>query len=991
MQYRSPHDPSNLDHSEALQNSQNLTVRGIFARTIVVIPHASIKEWLQLEICRNRDNAATIGLEFVSWEIALARVAGPLPIPTRAELLASIWQATDSFDSEKKKLDFVEHLVSLFWEYSRSGCPQNIPEEGLWQKTLFEEIFQKYSWQTLPDALRQLDLREVGSLILFGIDHLPTAVHRFFLKYQKLSVFRFSPTSMFWEDLNSSDEELRNVQPLLANWGSLGRKMLADAAAFPTHEDENYSLEINKTTLQKLKTDLLLLEKQDFSFIDNSIRCLKTGTSRLLEVQTLRLEIARLAREGISLSDMRVYAPDIAAYAPLIEFCFSGSQSIPVRISGTDLSRKSSFYQAIVCLFQCVKGRWDLDQLFDLFELSAFYQKANWQREDVKRFQKWARQVKIRWGLDALHRQETAEIDTVFHEVGSWKSGFAELIDSWIFLQPEKEELMSWCDADLFKSFYEAFYSLAQTLLSWKTEKKFFEWAEEIEKLVRSTLFLDESSEAERAAARSFSLFLDLLRKLAKKFPEEKFPLSVIQTYFATFSSGEGEGSLLHAVRFASLELGSIVPARILFILGVDEENFPRSIPPSSLQLSPPQPSISEIDRYLFLQAIFAAKERLIFSYSHRSKEDGKSVNPSLLIQELFGYLGAVDPFEAPIHPEPPSNHFSFVTNHEKLPEIGSIPTVLSIQELTRFFKNPFQYYLKSFGIVLGEEPDSPWKDFELSSLERYGILRNYLSFEPRAIYTPSSRKLGRQVMMAPSLSIRTNGSLLEIGGHLCGSKGWDASIACLSNFPLDGVYNNLPLNLFGDAAKLHVEQRMEEFQSSLMQWGIELASIQTLLFQETGLPLRMSIEGQPILLIGQADLIVPTGVLHMGSDEIGSFLRKWPEMLCALIANRTNRIYNSKTGKIREVFDPELALQGAIELYLRCQRKLFFLHPEWADDVLRKHRIPAECKDRVALWVMKRSPQFSLHTEQILWKETLERIFAPLTALFARGAYAEI
>jgi hypothetical protein len=29
MQYRSPHDPSNLDHSEALQNSQNLTVRGI--------------------------------------------------------------------------------------------------------------------------------------------------------------------------------------------------------------------------------------------------------------------------------------------------------------------------------------------------------------------------------------------------------------------------------------------------------------------------------------------------------------------------------------------------------------------------------------------------------------------------------------------------------------------------------------------------------------------------------------------------------------------------------------------------------------------------------------------------------------------------------------------------------------------------------------------------------------------------------------------------
>ena len=46
--------------------------------------------------------------------------------------------------------------------------------------------------------------------------------------------------------------------------------------------------------------------------------------------------------------------------------------------------------------------------------------------------------------------------------------------------------------------------------------------------------------------------------------------------------------------------------------------------------------------------------------------------------------------------------------------------------------------------------------------------------------------------MIAPSILIRRsrreNSSLLEIGGYFRGSKGWDASMAWLSNFQLDTV-----------------------------------------------------------------------------------------------------------------------------------------------------------------------------------------------------------
>ncbi len=890
----------------------------LFSPTLIVLPQGGMKEWLQIELCRNGENKSILGLEFASWESALLKLAGPLPIPTRAELLAAIWQKL-----EKKKLDLAEHLATLFLEYTRSAFPKEVSEEALWQKTLFEEIFQMHSWQTLPEALGKATFRDLGPVYLFGIDHLPTAAHRFFLQYRKLNVFRFSPTSMFWEDLRSSD----GVQPLLSNWGSLGRKMLVDAAAFPSQEDEDYGIEIDEpTTLQQLKVDFLLLEKQEFTSGDRSIRCLKTGLSKLQEVQILRREIAALFAEGVLLSEIRVYAPDIEAYAPLVEFCFD--ESIPHRITGVDFCRQSPFYQAIVRLFHCVKGRWEVDEVLTLFEKSAFYRKANWQKEEVKKFQEWIRRAKIRWGLDAEHRRETAEIEGSYREIGSWKGGFISIFDSWIFLQPEKEETMSWLEADLFQNFYQMFDSLRQTLLSWRKERSLSEWADEIEKFVRSTLFLDESSEADRAAGRSFSLFIDLLRKTGIQFPKELFPFSLVETYFSSFSSGEEGGSLLHAVRFASLEPGSILPARVLFILGMDEESFPRNSYSSSIRLLPLQPSASELDRYLFLQAIFAAKEQLVFSYSHRSKEDGKSVSPSLLIQELFSYIGSG--FETPAIREPVSKEASFLANTDKLPELALAPAAVSIQELTRFFKNPFQHYLKTLGISLKEQPDSLWEDFTLSSLARHLILRKSLTGDP----------------------------------------------------PTD-----LPSGLFGEAAKVKLEQGIEEFKESLSKWGIAPSSIETLVFKEIATPLEVVIEGKPVLLVGEVTLAVPTGVLHMSRDEIGSYLRRWPEILCGLVANQSRRIYSLKTGRIREVSDPALALQAAVELYLLCQKTPFFLHPEWADDLLRKDRVPDECEDRIVRWVLKRSPGYSLEAEKELWKETLGRVFAPLTALFERRA----
>lgn len=955
----------------------------IFNPCLIAIPHHTMKEWLQFQLCKKAPQKALLGLEFVSWSQVVQKMLRPFAVPTRLELAAALWIAMP----KQKSLHLVEELTDAFVEYCFYGFPKNVPEESLWQKRLFEEIFQSKNWLTYPECVEQAIIPKFKPLHLFAIDYLPPAIHRLFLKVPDLCMYRFSPCAMFWEDLRSVSERhrilkrwkqkrvssnsllsldtmLRDAQPLLANWGMIGRAMLAAFGDADIDVKENYEFSgSGETVLELVKLDLLLLqtgkEPRFLPASDRSIQCFKTGSSLFREILCLREEIIKLVDQGVCFSEIRVYAPDISVYAPFVEFYFTDSKApIPFRIQQIDLVRKSGFYQGILHLFRCVKGRWEASDIVSLFEMPAFSRKAKYTREEIDRFRAWIEMVGIRWGLDIGHRKEVSVLDGApISEVGSWDQGWDALIDRWIFLFPEKEEVLSWSEIELFEELYGVFQNLRNRLFSWKEPKTLAIWAVEIKELVESTLFFDETSDADQLAKVSFSKFLDVLRKTAKTFPLETFPFSWIETFF-DFASKEERGSIVNAVRFSELETGAVLPARFVFLIGMDEDAFPRTFSSSSLYLpSKDTHRKADFDRYVFLQAIFAAKERLIFSYGHTSKEDGKPVSPSLLLQELFGYLdGAFSldgkkPSEILINPAPPLYRSSglkkksFLAPNGSPPECQEIPSFLSIQELTRFFKHPLQTYFKRvLGLELLEELDSPWKDFELSSLVRHKELVSFLE----------------------------HGTLSE---------------------------GKLPLGLFGEAAKSELAQKVRQFQQSLRNWGIDSASIRDLCFTETEQsegPIKVAIDGfaEPVHLIGEGSLAVPGGVLHVGGDDIGSILRRWPEILSVLVSTKSSKIHCLKTGRIREVVDPVASLQEAVKLYCYCQKYLFFLHPEWADAVLRKDIDPAldRTKDRIMQWALQRSPSFDVGREREIWKERLQSAFSSLTALFPkRGQNAEI
>jgi exonuclease V gamma subunit len=119
-------------------------------------------------------------------------------------------------------------------------------------------------------------------------------------------------------------------------------------------------------------------------------------------------------------------------------------------------------------------------------------------------------------------------------------------------------------------------------------------------------------------------------------------PAEVILDYFneSIGSSGNSSGFYRGKVTFCSLLPMRSIPAKIVCLLGMNLGEFPRQDRPSGFDLmardfQPCDRSRRHDDRYLFLEAILAARERLYISYIGRSRDDNSLIAPSVLVDEL--------------------------------------------------------------------------------------------------------------------------------------------------------------------------------------------------------------------------------------------------------------------------------------------------------------------------------------------------------------------
>jgi exonuclease V gamma subunit len=927
---------------QLLQQIDETPLDPLETRTVLV-PNGQIKQWLLLEIAKRKGIA--MGLKVLEIHQLFP------PSLSCLEMFCLIFSALSksrapelvSYLNGKKKriLDLAGQLSSLFFKYGEYDASLLEEKKGGWQHEILRKLFIDGPWR-LPV---QTEVQITESIICFGIDALPPVYWKFLFRCKALSIYLFSPCVDFWADLctdrerkqlnrywkkrgavktkrDELDQYLRQAPKNLANWGKLGRDTLKIFDQFNLETEEVYPNFEPSSLLKQVQYDLLTFQETQNPKTDDSIKVVLTGSSRLKEIEALRDEILRLQ---IPYHEISVLAPNIEPYVPLIEFVFG--DEIPYRISGFDVAPQSSFRQGLVRLLRLGSGRWEAEEALSLFETPSFYRKQNWDSETLADFRLWVSKVDIEWGLDADHRKDVLN-ETLgkeaYEDRGSWENGMDLLLESVVYLKPMQ------VNGERFDALIGILSRLKE--LNFKGERSLSAWADSLENAAAAFLLADPNDEADSAV---LSLFRQLLLDLRSFETVELFPFDVVEHFLIRPCKGKLRSSHLHAVRFSTLEEGAAIPARGLFLIGMDEESFPRVQTSTSLDLLRSKtPDGADRDRYLFLQALFSASEFLRISYGHLSADEGKPVGPSLLVQELLSATGTriSSVYRAPARPEKKKSFVWPPFSKRPLPE-GEL--TLPISELRQLARHPWKFFLqKAHGIYLKDELE------ESFALQKALLLRSTIG---KSIEAPK-----------------------------------------------------VPPGLFGKAMEMDVAEKASEWRLQLEAWQIEPFSLvlreNCTELQPEGCnyaapPLEFSWDRLKVRLVGEIKQTSLKGLISANEDTLAGALKVWPEALAAALSLNAPQIYMLKNGKIKQLANPHESLKGFIEYYFQCLHAPSPLISDWADALLRKGALELEKKiekgslfeDPIMKWVLSHAEMPPAEEIFFSWapflKESLRRL----------------
>jgi exodeoxyribonuclease V gamma subunit len=634
---------------------------------------------------------------------------------------------------ERRLTALVSQLAALFKQYGKYGrqmvsaWDENDPQD--WQHLLWQQIFNKdspwtYLYKQLENSLSfpaQIDLE----IHLFSISYIPPLFHEYLIKcarFVSLKYYLLSPCQYYWDDIRSDkeiyqlsnfwknqgvadhqqqalEEFLRDRNPLLANFGRVGREMAELMERSHAESFECYTLsqrindypqlesKVNNTIaqisyskplslLQAVQADMLLLRnpinetKLIFDQFDASIQIHRSCT-KLREIQSLYdLLFDLLSKhqkdvEAISPEDILVMAPEITEYEPFIKMVFQNSESKLIsHILDLHIPSQNVLVQGFLHLLSVPFSRWDTKTLLQLFSYRAFQQKQKWEQGDVDQIERWIKETDIKWGFNNEHRRELLKRDHCLNGTNdqssknTWNEGFDRLLEELIIQIPEDVERsfqsftpspnVSLTQADLLGQLIKLSNALKIDLkpLSDHTQLNLKEWSDYLNYLFE-TYFHKNSQESDEEQKILEDIFYTL-KKTTKYFPLEKFSFTTIEAQLHSLLShpkANYRESNLNVVTFCSLLPLRTIPAKIIVLLGLQEDCYPRKDSCNTLNQMKNNPkadyfpSQTDFDRYLFLEALLSARQYFIMSYVGYSSVDFKEQAPALLITEMLNYL----------------------------------------------------------------------------------------------------------------------------------------------------------------------------------------------------------------------------------------------------------------------------------------------------------------------------------------------------------------
>lgn len=509
---------------------------------------------------------------------------------------------------------------------------------------------------------------------------------------------------------------------------------------------------------------------------------------RELEVLHQRLLFCFEKLPGLRPRDVLVMAPSIEDYVPYIEAVFGHPEeaglAIPYRLSDRTSRAESPGLELFCRWLELVQSRLPISETMGLLETPAARVAYPFSETELEQLRAWLSTSGVRWGIDADHR---TRLGLPSFDENSFASGIRRLLlgyampggACWQNIDAANEPEGK--DGELLGRFLVFWNDLARAAREANATRPLAEWANWLREAAGRLLPDPE------VFRRDWQTLNEALLRMQESTQAADLP-TVVYLMRETFGARSGRGEFMTGgVTFCALTPMRSVPARVICLLGMGDEAFPRSSQPPAFDemAHHPRPgdrSPREDDRLLFLETLLSARDLLYISYPGISAHDLSISPPSVVVNEL---LQVFDEEERralvrhnrlqPFHPDefgPPSPRSYSRLNWEacrslqiadsrkpsfndvELAEPDAALRHVELSTLIRFFKNPAQTFVKE---RLQANLD-PWQmdladeePLTLDALLRSRVLgRLFEAWDPSSSTPPPSDKFLREGGLPP-------------------------------------------------------------------------------------------------------------------------------------------------------------------------------------------------------------------------------------------------
>ncbi|MGO9891488.1 MAG: exodeoxyribonuclease V subunit gamma [Solirubrobacteraceae bacterium] len=520
---------------------------------------------------------------------------------------------------------------------------------------------------------------------------------------------------------------------------------------------------------------------------------------RARQVEVLRDVVLHLLADDPTLEprDVIVMCPDIETFAPLIQATFGSGQhadddedddgpgdaahkrlpDLRVRLADRSLRQTNPVLGVLSQLLALADQRATASQLLDLAGREPVRRRFGFDDDDLSRMQEWVAESGIRWGFDHEHR-EPFKLGSL--QANTWRRGLDRMLVGVAMTEQDRrlvQGVLPLDDVDSgaidlagrFAEFVDRMKAAADALTE---PKPIGRWVDAIAQAADSLTATSERDSWQRRELQRLLGDVDTEsgQSGATGVAAPELELADVRVLLADRLRGRPTRANFRTGHLTVCTLVPMrsVPHRVVCVLGLDDGEFPRRTRRDGDDLLLAEPYVGDRDprtedRQMLLDALMAATERLVITYTGADERTNVRRPPAVPVGELLDIVDRTVRSENgsprdqivvhhPLQPFDPRNFvpgqlvpdrpWSFdpqalagarAIKRPRNPDTSFLPeplpprsdTVIQLDNLVRFVEQPVRAFLRDrLGISVSEFFDEVEDELpvELDALGKWGV-----------------------------------------------------------------------------------------------------------------------------------------------------------------------------------------------------------------------------------------------------------------------------